>query len=67
MNQKDQGCTQFVKTITRFPKRKKLVPIKPGLQTAFLLKRKTDNCFFTQIVRGQKNRLQRNDVKTLWK
>jgi len=26
MNQKDQGCTQFVKTTTRFPKRKKLVP-----------------------------------------
>ena len=26
MNQKDQGCTQFVKTIIRFPKRKKLVP-----------------------------------------
>jgi len=25
MNQKDQGCTQFVKTITPFPKRKKLV------------------------------------------
>ena len=26
MNQKDQGCTQFVKTIPRYPKRKKLVP-----------------------------------------
>ena len=26
MNQKDQGYTQFVKTITPFPKRKKLVP-----------------------------------------
>ena len=26
MNQKDQGCIQFVKTITPFPKRKKLIP-----------------------------------------
>ena len=29
-------CTQFVKTIPRYPKRKKLVPKNPGLQTAFL-------------------------------
>ena len=57
MNQKDQGCTQFFKTNTPFPKRKILVPKK----------RKTDNCFFTQIVISQKKRLQRNDVNTLWK
>lgn len=31
MNQKDQGFTQFVKTIPRFPKRKKLVPKNKGL------------------------------------
>ena len=36
MNQKDQGCTQFVKTITPFPKRKKTCPKNTGLQIAFL-------------------------------
>ena len=65
MNQKDQGCTQFVKTITPFPKRKKLVPKKTGLQTAFLKKRKTDKCFFTQIVIGQKYRFQRKVRRSL--
>jgi hypothetical protein len=35
MNQKDQGCTQFVKTIIPFPKRKKLVPKKHGTSNSF--------------------------------
>ncbi len=52
MNQKDQGCTQFVKTIPRFPKRKKLVPKNRDFKQLFFL---TENgyCFFTQIVLGQ--------------
>ena len=35
MNQKDQGCTQFVKTIIPFPERKKLVPKKHGTPNSF--------------------------------
>ena len=35
MNQKDQGYTQFVKTITPFPKRKILVPKKRKFKQLF--------------------------------
>jgi len=52
MNQKDQGCTQFVKTITPFTKRKKLIP-KPGTSNSFSFLTKNGYCFFTQIVSGQ--------------
>ena len=52
MNQKDQGCTQYVKTITPFPKRKKLVPkTRDFKQLSFLME--IGYCFFTQIVSGQ--------------
>ena len=54
MNQKDQGYTQFVKTITRFPKRKKLVPKKPGTSNSFYFLTENGYCFFTQIVLGKK-------------
>ena len=52
MNQKDQGCTQFVKTITPFTKRKKLIP-KPGTSISFSFLTENGYCFFTQIVLGQ--------------
>ena len=52
MNQKDQGCTQYVKTITPFPKRKKLSP-KPGTSNSFSFLMENGYCFFTQIVLGQ--------------
>ena len=53
MNQKDQGCTQFVKTITPFPKRKKLVLKKHGTSNSFSFLTENGYCFFTQIVLGQ--------------
>ena len=50
MNQKDQGYTQFVKTITRFPKRKKLVPKTRDFKQLFFFNGKQilflyTNCF----------------------
>jgi len=50
MNQKDQGCTQFVKTITPFPKRKKLVPKTRDFKQLFFFNGKRilflyTNCF----------------------
>jgi hypothetical protein len=50
MNQKDQGCTQFVKTITPFLKRKKLVPKTRDFKQLFFFNGKRilflyTNCF----------------------